>query len=787
MVTMLIVVGAVGVAGVIATMTTAQDLSRRVEPMRLNNAHIDTALTQASRGVRGFILTREPRLLEQYSAARQRIPELMAQQRSLARGAELTLLDYQQQALQRWIDWQGSAENIQQRYPSDRGIDRQRFAESAALFEQAQASITRLDEVLSAQQQALQQRVSLVRTASLVTMGVLAVASLVLAVRLVRRLSRSVSQPLASTVDALDRLAQGDVTVRVTADDEDVQLNEVQVVARSVNALARTVGLEQQRQAQRAWARQQAREIGQVVQAPLERSDITARVVNATASTLQARSVGLFLQEQGQLVRHRLWCEGVLIPTVLPDVAASTPSAGSVFGVKSEDSREQYCLRGVEGEEEQLEPTAAWLHDFYACGQPWMGSSQAKDLLDEDQGRLAAILDKPAVGHGLAELSVGQVVAISRELATVMSQGWADVPVAGYQPPHRRQADTGVYDQWCAVAIGEGSQVRGLLIVELPAPRLWSEALTEFMQMVAADAGQALHHARLYEERGQVISQLEQLDLAKSEFLATTSHELRTPLTSIYGCSEALVDYPIREDAQPGQGLTAQQHTMVEVVHRNATRLRSLIDDLLTLSRMDSGALKPPLVPVVVADWVRRVAGLVPPLLEARQQNLRVDLGPAGVSVLGDMATLERALLNALSNAIKFSPEGGLVQLLVRVHPSDEGGDQVSVSVIDQGIGIPLAEQAQLFTRFFRASNATSAAVPGTGLGLNIAASIMEHHGGSVHLESVEGHGTTVIFRLPVAVSPTPPTLPTQSTGTHDHPTPTHLGDRSARLPGDSS
>ncbi len=752
MLSMLLVMGGVGLVGNLATTSTTEQLISRVEPMRLNNAQVDALLVEASRGVRGFILTRQPRLLEQFTLASQRVPQLLQEQRSMARGVENTLLDQQAQAVEAWLAWQGTAADIQKRYPPGKPLDEQRFVESTRLFDLAQQTIQRLDESLAAQQQSLRQQVGVMRAAGLVTMLGLGVLSSVLALWLVRRLSRSVSRPLASTVDALDRLAQGDVTVRVPEDpDGTPAVAEVAVVARSVNALAASAGLEQQRQAQRAWARQRAREIGQAARGHLEVSAITLAVVQATASALQAKSVGMFLLEQGRLVRHRLWYDQVMIPTPLQAQTASAESANSTHH-----------------HDPDVVAAPQWLYNLYTCRLAWLGSSMAKDLLDHQQGRLDDSEHAPAVTHGLAELQVGQVLEISQQLAHVMAAGWADVSVGDYQPLTPEQAAEGGYDPWCAVAFGEGSTPQGLLVVELPPGRLWTESLAEFMHLVAADVGQALHHACLYAQRGQVIAQLEQLDKAKSEFLATTSHELRTPLTSICGYTEMLSDQPMRTPDKAGEGLTPDQHAMVEVLHRNATRLRGMIDDLLTLSRLDAGAAGPALAPVSLEHVVRRVAGLVPPLLESKGLRLRAEVGPVGLMVWGDLPSLERALLNVLSNAIKFSHEGGQVQMKVQ-----REGDQAVVQVIDHGIGIPKEEQQQLFTRFFRASNATAAAVPGTGLGLNIVAAIVAHHHGTVDVQSQEGQGTTITFRLPVAEA-TQAELPAQSTGTHDTTAHTH-------------
>jgi signal transduction histidine kinase len=126
---------------------------------------------------------------------------------------------------------------------------------------------------------------------------------------------------------------------------------------------------------------------------------------------------------------------------------------------------------------------------------------------------------------------------------------------------------------------------------------------------------------------------------------------------------------------------------------------------------------------------------------------LEIDAGPQAASVLGDLASLERAVVNIVSNAIKFSRPGGVVTIKGTL---DQGARRVLVTCQDNGIGIPAQDLADLFTRFFRASNATDQAIPGAGLGLSITKQIVEAHRGELRLTSVEEEGTTVVMDLPM-------------------------------------
>jgi len=262
------------------------------------------------------------------------------------------------------------------------------------------------------------------------------------------------------------------------------------------------------------------------------------------------------------------------------------------------------------------------------------------------------------------------------------------------------------------------------------------------VQSVCADLGRALEHSLLFERQLELVDRLQELDRQKTDFLSTVSHELRTPLTSISGYAEMLRD----GDAGP---VTAPMAQMLEVIERNTVRLKVLIEDLLTLSAIESAAFRSSMDDVDVATLVRGVEQAVRPQAAAAGLDLRVGRLPSALAVRGDELQLERVLLNLVSNAIKFTPAPGRVDVGVSTEDG-VGSDLVVLSVRDTGIGIPEAEQDQLFSRFFRASNAVDRAVPGTGLGLTIVRSIVEHHGGSLELDSSPGRATTFTVRLPL-------------------------------------
>ncbi|MEO7942402.1 MAG: HAMP domain-containing sensor histidine kinase, partial [Marmoricola sp.] len=236
--------------------------------------------------------------------------------------------------------------------------------------------------------------------------------------------------------------------------------------------------------------------------------------------------------------------------------------------------------------------------------------------------------------------------------------------------------------------------------------------------------------------------ELEDLDRIRGEFVATVSHELRTPLTSIMGQVEML------EDETYGELSTAQVNGL-EVIGRNSDRLLSLIQDLLTLSSIESSKLDLHREPTPVASLMDSVLGQVERMAAAKSVELTVDCCPGIDIVVLDREQFDRALLNLLTNAVKFTPAGGTVAL----HARREDANLV-VTISDTGVGIPEDEQAGLFTRFFRSSVATRLAIQGTGLGLVIVKQIVEEHGGTVTIVSAPHAGTTVTVTIPADDTP---------------------------------
>ncbi len=237
------------------------------------------------------------------------------------------------------------------------------------------------------------------------------------------------------------------------------------------------------------------------------------------------------------------------------------------------------------------------------------------------------------------------------------------------------------------------------------------------------------------------VLRLQEVDQVKQELVSNVSHELRTPITSISGYAELLADGSLGD-------LNEEQQDAVRRIWRNTSRLGMLVEDLLTLSRAESGRLDLERRPVDLAAVVQDSLELLREVLGDRDLGLAVDLGVQPLLVAGDAVALERVVTNLVTNAVKFTPDGGHVR--VGLHVEGPLASPVAVlRVADTGLGISEEDQRQLFTRFFRARDATDNAIQGTGLGLSIVHSIVTQHDGEVLVDSSPGMGTTMTVRLP--------------------------------------
>lgn len=236
---------------------------------------------------------------------------------------------------------------------------------------------------------------------------------------------------------------------------------------------------------------------------------------------------------------------------------------------------------------------------------------------------------------------------------------------------------------------------------------------------------------------------LEEASLAKMRILSAASHELKTPLTSIVG----YIDRMLLQRDTVGE-LNDRQERYLETVKKNSYRLKALVDDLLDISRIESGGIVLTLTAVNVEseleDAVRSVQA------HAERKNIHVELDvPADLPpVWAERLRFSQVIVNLLSNACKYSLDGAKVKVV-----ASHVNDCVQLDVSDTGIGISKADQANLFKQFFRAETELTRVESGTGLGLFITKYLVEAHGGEIWVESEEGNGTTVSFTFPAEVA----------------------------------
>ncbi|HEU5264470.1 MAG TPA: HAMP domain-containing sensor histidine kinase, partial [Gaiellaceae bacterium] len=231
---------------------------------------------------------------------------------------------------------------------------------------------------------------------------------------------------------------------------------------------------------------------------------------------------------------------------------------------------------------------------------------------------------------------------------------------------------------------------------------------------------------------------LRELDRLKDEFIALVSHELRTPLTSIRGYTELLLD------GEAGV-LTDEQRRFLGVVERNSHRLLHLVGDLLFLAQVEAGKLVLDVDELDLGAVASESVETARPQAEAREITLTLATSSAPV-VTGDRARMAQLLDNLVSNAVKFTPKGGRVDVRVKAVEN-----QAVLEVRDSGMGVPSAEQEFLFDRFFRTSTATEQAIQGTGLGLAISKAIVDAHSGQITVASEEGAGATFRVTFPLS------------------------------------
>jgi signal transduction histidine kinase len=231
------------------------------------------------------------------------------------------------------------------------------------------------------------------------------------------------------------------------------------------------------------------------------------------------------------------------------------------------------------------------------------------------------------------------------------------------------------------------------------------------------------------------LTELRRLETVRRDFVANVSHELKTPLTSITGYVETLLRQPPAEE---------ERRRFLEVVLANARRMQRLVDDLLDLARLESGAWKPHREPVDAAVVAREAWAPYADRAASRHIQFNVVTATEAPHLNADVGALRQIFANLFDNALRYSPEGGAIRVNVRA--ADAGAE---IAVSDTGAGIPAEHLPRIFERFYRADPGRSRADGGTGLGLSIVKQLVEGHGGRVSADSALGQGTTIRLEFP--------------------------------------
>lgn len=348
---------------------------------------------------------------------------------------------------------------------------------------------------------------------------------------------------------------------------------------------------------------------------------------------------------------------------------------------------------------------------------------QLMDEASEKQAQLLTIIS--SMSDGLIATDFQQRILLTNDAAaelmafrTLESKGkqlWEVVPIEAVL---KAVTDVSLTGQQKTVSIGpvEGKHLE-VTVSRLP-------LRPAGFVIVAHDVSEAMRYEEL-----------------RKEFVANVSHELRTPLSVIKGYVETLADGALDDRPRAIQYLgTVGKHT---------EHLSNLVNDLLSLSRLDSNSTIPNQRPVYLGRVANKVSELLTPTANKKGHKLLVQIAEGMHPVIGNPEYLERAVLNLVDNSIKYTKENGIIRLVVRGEK-----DSSIVEVVDNGIGIGADDLPRIFERFYRVDRSRSRDMGGTGLGLSIVKHIVATHGGTVEVESVPGAGSTFRLRFPASKEP---------------------------------
>jgi signal transduction histidine kinase len=292
-----------------------------------------------------------------------------------------------------------------------------------------------------------------------------------------------------------------------------------------------------------------------------------------------------------------------------------------------------------------------------------------------------------------------------------------------------------------AIPIQREQKPIGLIFLESTEEEQFTRETSLFLNRLGDHAAIAIANAQFY-------AAVQAANVAKSDFISFVSHELKTPMTSIKGYTDLLSAGAVGDINEAQTGFLA-------TIRSNVDRMATLVSDLADISRIEAGRLRLDYSAVSVGDLVDDVVRSARRQLDEKNQALRVELTEPLPEVWGDRTRLVQVLTNLLNNAHKYTPEEGEIAIRARLAPrrgaAGIAGEQVEVSIVDNGIGIKPEDRQQIFTKFFRSDDQKAREAPGTGLGLNITKNLVEMQGGQIWFESEFRKGTAFHFTIPVA------------------------------------
>ena len=363
-------------------------------------------------------------------------------------------------------------------------------------------------------------------------------------------------------------------------------------------------------------------------------------------------------------------------------------------------------------------------------------NAQLYQGLAQEKRRLDAILEYSA--DGVMILDAGQRITVFNRALSEMS-GWSAAEAIG-----RRHEEVIVWERLDTAMTLEQALAGGWPLAHEPYAQAPLYVEGDLRRRKGGTISVGITYAPLFDRERRLvniivdvrdITRFREADWLKSTFVSIVSHELKTPVATILGYAETLA----RPDAHWSHETTRE---LAETIQDEARRLDRLITDLLDVSRLQAGALPLTIEDVALDAVAQRVAQRFQP--QTKDHQIVVRFADDFPLVKGDAMRLEQVLNNLVSNAIKYSPEGGRVEIR-----GEARRDAVVVKVIDEGIGIPATEQGRIFDAFYRVDDRSTRKTGGAGLGLFLARAIIEAHNGRLWVESKPGEGSTFAFSLP--------------------------------------